>query len=446
MATLKEKITALPTTPGVYLYTDAAKTVIYVGKAVNLRRRVKQYFEKDSSVSLKTRQLVSHIRDICFMKTITEFDALLLEANLIQKYQPKYNSIAKDDKSPIYIRMPIKEEMPRISLVRKPKKTVAEKVFYAGPFQSTRIAGGILRSIRRFIPFCTQKTRNGKPCFYTHIGLCAPCPSEITRMENPAQKRNAMRQYRKNMFRIRRILQGNVLPIVGELEREMKEAARGQQFERAALLRNRINSMRQVLNTHFDPSLYLSDAVAIGETVEGEREDIETLVSYGYPDASAIHKIECIDISNTAGIEPVGSLVVVVDGMIDRSQYRKFKITGIAGQNDTAMIRQVVERRLRHAEWPFPDLLVIDGGKGQVQAAETAVKTMNIPIPVIGLAKRYESVIMRINGMLQVLHLSGTRPAVKLLKRIRDESHRFALTFHRAKREKAFLEDVGHIH
>jgi len=439
MVDFQKKISTLPTTPGIYIYKDSTGNVIYVGKAVNLRRRVKQYFEKKESLSPKTKQLVDMIAHISITKTVTEFDALLLEATLIQKYQPKYNMIAKDDKSPIYIQIPIYEPMPRVTLARKPLDNNNKKIFFAGPFQSTRVAKSILRSIRRCIPFCTQKIRNGKSCFYTHLGLCDPCPSAIEKYENQTDKKQERQRYRKNIFRIINILKGNILPIIKELTIEMETLSKTEQFEKAALIRDRIEHMKRLLQTHFDPELYMHDMVAIGETIEREAEDLHDILLTAYPTLPEIHKIECIDISNTAGSLPVGSLVVMIDGVIDRSQYRRFAINDSIGPNDTAMIREVVTRRLKHQEWPFPDLLLIDGGKGQVHAAQCALQQAGVSIPVVGLAKRYESLVVPIDNKPTLIHMQNDRPAIRLLIRIRDESHRFAVTYHKLKRAKGFL-------
>ena len=439
MVDFQKKISTLPTTPGIYIYKDSTGTVIYVGKAVNLRRRVKQYFEKKETLSPKTKQLVDMIAHITTTKTITEFDALLLEATLIQKYQPKYNMIAKDDKSPIYIQIPKTEPMPRVTLARKPNEHNSKKIFYAGPFQSTRVAKSILRSIRRCIPFCTQKIRNGKPCFYTHLGLCEPCPSAIEKYDNQTDKKLGIQLYRKNIFRVISILKGNILPIIKELTIEMEARSKIEQFEKAALIRDRIEHMKKLLQTHFDPELYMHDMVTIGETIEREAADLHDILLTAYPNVPEIHKIECIDISNTAGTLPVGSLVVMIDGVIDRAQYRRFTINDSIGPNDTAMIHEVVTRRLKHTEWPFPDLLLIDGGKGQVHAAQLALQQAGVFIPVVGLAKRYESLVLPIDNKRTLIHMQNDRPAIRLLIRIRDESHRFAVTYHKLKRAKGFL-------
>lgn len=439
MVDVKKKITTLPTTPGVYIYKDESTAVIYVGKAVNLKRRVHQYFESKKTLSPKTQQLVKQIAGISYIKTVTEFDALLLEANLIQKFQPKYNMIAKDDKSPIYIKIPIHDSLPRITLARKPNNLHDSHIFYAGPFQSTRVAKSILRSIRQCVPFCTQKIRNGKPCFYTHIGLCTPCPSYIEKLPTGTEKQQGIKQYKKNISRIIRILKGNIVTIINEYTNEMHKLSLLERYEEATLVRDKIENLRQLLQTHFDPSLYLHDMVAIGETIEQELRDIHSLLHNTYPNLKTIHKIECIDISNTSGSSPVGSLVVMIDGIMDRAQYRKFAIYNIHGPNDTHMIHQVMERRLKHTAWSYPDLLLIDGGKGQVKAALSALTSSNIQIPVIGLAKRYESIVIQKNNSLSLIHLASTRPALRLLERIRDESHRFAIAFHIKKRAKNFI-------
>ncbi len=423
-------IASLPHTCGVYLYKDSHGVIIYVGKAIDIQKRVKQYFVHSSQLSPKTNQLVKAITAIDHIKTISEFDAILLEAKLISTHQPKYNMIAKDDKSPMYIKIPLENSLPIISLVRKSKDNI-------GPFQSARVAKRILATVRTIIPFCSQKIHKGKPCFYTHLGLCNPCPSEIVALDE--QKQNKfMKIYRGNILMLKNLLLGKSVAIRKKLERSMVCYAKTSNFEQAAYVRNQIRNLDNILQTHFDPSIYTATSNDIGETIENELNDLKQILIQYYPNIQHLHRIECIDISETSGTNAVGSLVVLDHGIINTSLYRKFAIQHIVGQNDTEMIRQVITRRLKHPEWNYPDLLIVDGGKAQVAAAADCTSS----IPVIGLAKRFEHIIVLDSQIPKELHISVTRPGIHVIQRIRDESHRFAHIYHVLKRKKAFLPEI----
>ncbi len=460
----------LPQSPGVYIYKDKRNNVIYVGKGVNLKKRVMQYFARDDAVGEKTRQLVSQIADIVTIQTMNEFDALLLEAKLIREYLPKYNVISRDDKSPLFVHLTLEENLPRVLFVRRPKTPAKGAIF--GPFQSAFVVRDLLRSLRRIVPYCTAKQRNGKPCFYTHLGLCNPCPSVIAKLPDGDKKRELTRGYRKNIFILRDILSGKGNHILSQLQKEMKQAAGQNDFEKAAILRNQLQHLAYMLQKHYEPGLYLEGEGAEDIFAKEERELTRVLTPV-YPNLSSLHRVECVDISNLGGKQAVGSLVVLVDGKPDSSEYRKFKIRMPNTPNDVAMVAEVVGRRLKHTRWPYPDLLVIDGGKGQVGMAIRVLRERNVAIPVIGLAKRREEIIvpklrslsfprrresihavqnptmdpgLRRDDNRQssefefvAIRLPLTSPGLHLLERIRDEAHRFAITYHRLLRRKQSL-------
>lgn len=413
METPKETLTNLPHTPGVYLYRGATGSILYIGKAKDLKKRVSQYFQRDDAVGAKTKLLVSQIASIETVQTASEFDALLLEAKLIQDTAPKYNVILKDDKSPLYIVLTFSEPFPHVLTLRRSdllKKIHSDDVLF-GPFQSATMVRSILRQLRHTIPYCTQKRRTGKPCFYSHIGLCNPCPSEIG---------TDKRFYRRNIFRLKNILSGKSMIVLRDLEKDMKTAARRNRFEEAARLRNHIQNLHGMLSKKYDPMLYVSSDAAVKDIYSSELSDLGRIL--GIP---VLHRIECIDISHTGGAYATGSLVVLTDGKKDTSQYRRFRIHRKQAPNDVAMIAEVVTRRFSHPEWPRPDLLVIDGGKGQTRAA------MHAPVPVIGLSKRFEEIIIPQGEKWKIVRLNLTSPAIHVVERIRDEAHRFAITYHR---------------
>jgi len=430
-----KQITSLPHTCGVYIYKNKSGVIIYVGKAIDIQKRVKQYFINSFQLSKKTNQLVVSIASIDCIKTVSEFDAFLLESKLISAHQPKYNMIAKDDKSPVYIRIPFHDELPIITLVRKAEGNI-------GPFQSARVAKVILSNIRKIVPFCSQNIHNGKRCFYTHLGLCNPCPSEIVTLEK--SRRKALTHiYRKNIFLIKKVFEGKSIAVRLQMEKLMKTHSKNQEFEQAARLRDHIHHLDNLMQTHFDSSLYTTPSNDVEETLAKELKDLLVILSPYYPTLSKLQRIECIDISQVAGLHAVGSLVVLDCGRINTSLYRKFSIHDISHQNDLQMIQQVVKRRFKHAEWGYPDLLIVDGGKAQVSAAANILSEVEEGyIPVIGLSKRLEHIIVQDSGALKELHIPITRPGLHIILRIRDESHRFAHAYHVTKRKRAFLPGI----
>jgi excinuclease ABC subunit C len=412
METPEKTLKKLPHAPGVYLYRDRNGAILYIGKAKDLKKRI--------TTSEKTKLLISQISKIETIRTASEFDALLLEAKLIHDHAPKYNVVLKDDKSPLYILLTFSEPLPHVYTMRRsdlPKKMHKADALF-GPFQSTTMVRSILRQLRHTIGYCTQKKRTGKPCFYSHIGLCNPCPSAAG---------TDKRQYRLNIFRLKNILSGKSGAVIRDLEKDMKTAARESRFEDAARLRNNIQNLHDMLSKKHDPMLYINSRSAVEDIYADELSDLSTIL--GIP---VLRRIECIDISNTAGRQATGSLVVMIDGRPDTGQYRRFRVRRQNTPNDTAMIAEVVTRRFSHPEWPKPDLLVIDGGKGQVRAAQ------NAPVPVIGLAKRFEEIIIPTEKNFKILRIPYTSPALHVLERIRDEAHRFAISYHRLLRKKAF--------
>lgn len=450
METPQEIIRTLPTSPGVYIYKNDKGEVIYIGKAVNLSKRVKQYFQREDAVGNKTPQLVAEIASIDTIQTEHEFDALLLEAKLIKQYQPKYNIVAKDDKSPLYIIMTIGEELPRIFFGRKPKSHLlnAEQAttLYFGPFQSAKAARNLLRSLRHVVPYCTQKRRTGNPCFYTHLGLCNPCPSLISKMNDMTQKNILVKQYRKNLFHLRDILSGKAVSVIQDMEKEMHKQAEKEQFEEAASIRNQINALRSLLSKRYDPTVYIQSDTMLEELFEKEQQELVNVLKQYYPNMHSVSRIECYDISNTMGTHATASMVVMVNGRIDKKEYRKFRIKTQKTPNDFAMMSEVISRRFNHPEWEYPDLLVIDGGKGQVNAVKTALENLTITnvdanelLPIIGLAKREEEIIVPTKNGWKVIRLPFSHNGLKLLQRLRDEAHRFAITYHKLLRKKAFV-------
>lgn len=401
-----------------YLYYDDKGTVIYVGKAKNLRNRVRGYFTRDNVSGQKTQLLVSQIVSIKTIPTDSEFDALLLEATLIRKYLPKYNVVARDDKSPLYIVITFDEPLPRVLFSRKRELENHARRAVFGPFQSARVTHQLMESVRKIIPYCTQKYRDGHPCFYTHIGLCNPCPSSI-------KTKKLASVYRNNLFKISLFLSGRAQRVRTIIEKQMRDSADRMDFELAGEYKKQLDALTMLLTHRFDPTMYTDTT--------GQR--LSELA--GILHVSSLKRIECIDISTLQGKWSTGSLVVFTDGIPDTDEYRRFRIKAAGIPNDVAMMAEVINRRFSHPEWTVPNLLVVDGGKGQVTAAKHA------PVPVVGLAKRFEEIIVPDGRGFRVIRLSPSSPALQLVQHIRDEAHRFAKRYHTHLRGRYEFVTIG---
>jgi len=439
MEEIKKTLTSLSHEPGVYRYKNDEGTVIYVGKARDLSRRVKQYFTRRAGMDEKTKRLVADIRSIQTIATTSEFDALLLEAKLIREFMPKYNVISRDDKSPLYVVITLSETLPRLFLVRKGEigtySRNKQNAVY-GPFQSGFAVRGLLRQLRSIVPYCTQKQRTGKPCFYTHLGLCQPCPSAIVSFSGAEQKEKTA-LYRKNMLRLKALFDGKVRWLAEEYEKEMRRFAELQQFELASAVKQRLLLLNSLSQHRYDPQVFIEQGAA--DIYEEELAELHTYLCKFYPNLKPLTRIECFDISNLYGQQAVGSMVVLLSGRPESHEYRKFRIKTVRGISDVSMMDEVLSRRLKHREWPYPQFILIDGGKPQVAAARDVLRRSQLSIPMAGLAKREEEIVIPDGNDFVTLRLPLSGRAIKVLMRIRDEAHRFAITYHRLLRSKAFI-------
>jgi excinuclease ABC subunit C len=434
---LRNKIAALPLTSGVYLMKDTAGKIIYIGKAVSLRKRVQSYFRGRSQNAklrvprsgvppvarsgtgggIKTDVLVSNITDIAFLPTHSEAEALILEAALIKEHLPKYNIDLKDGKSYPYIQI-TNEEFPRVSVVRLNKFDQKIKGYrYFGPYVDAALIREALALIRKIFPFCSCHPLPKKPCLYYNIGLCpAPCVGAIS-----------IEDYRRNIASIALVLAGEKDSLYRNLKNEMENLSRAEEFEKAAKVRDQMQAVGALYSSSPDINYFK------------EAEQLER--AFGLPRRP--ERIECIDISHTFGEGSVGSLISFHNGKPDKSNYRRFRIRETSGIDDFKMIAEVVRRRysrLKREGLPYPDLVVIDGGKGQLAAAFDELNSLEIAIPVVSLAKREEEVF--IPGKRSAVQLSRDSLALKLLQRVRDEAHRFAVSYHRLLRgKKVFSTD-----
>ena len=404
-----------PDQPGVYLFKDKTGRVIYVGKAKSLKDRISSYFQKPIE-SPKTAALISEYKKIDFIITPTELEALLLERQLITKYNPRFNIMWKDDKQYPYLKLTLNEEWPRLIMVRKKDDDGAK---YFGPFESRSVKDTI-RLIKKLFPirWCKESPLKFRqqPCLQYHLKHCpGPCVGGIKREE-----------YQNYLNAIIKVLDGDLSSAIKYLNDEMVNAAKGQNFEQAARLRNRINNLSRILQKK-------PDWIPKRKEKEGDTSLWELKNELGLDKMP--RRIEAFDVSNIQAEALVASMVTFFDGEPKKSDYRKFKIRGFLLANDVGAMNQAVFRRYAGSlknKMDTPDLVLIDGGIAQVRSAKKALTEAKIKVPVIGLAKKLEAIYFPEKNIPLKLPLSS--PALKLLIRVRDEAHRFAITYHRASR------------
>lgn len=562
MFVIEEELKKLPAKPGVYLMHDEKDEIIYVGKAISLKNRVRQYFQSSRNKGVKIEQMVTHIRRFEYIVTDSELEALVLECNLIKEHRPKYNTMLMDDKTYPFIKVTVQEPFPRIMMVRKQAK---DKAKYFGPFTSSQAVKDIidmvrklyhLRSCSRNLPRDIGKER---PCLYYHIKQCdAPCQGYIS-----------SEQYRESIEEVVRFLSGHYDGILKELEDKMLEASENMEFEKAIEFRDLIGSVKKISEKQ-----KITDAGKLGEdrdVLALSREESDAVVQVFFirggkligrdhfyvktdPDESraeilasfikqfyagtpyiprelllpyeleeealltewltkrrghkvtftvpkkgekerlcelarknaamvlakdkerliretgrtigalrelekiigisGVRRMEAFDISNTNGFASVGSMVVYEDGKPKRSDYRKFRIKGVEGADDYASMREVLTRRFQHglkekeegkefgSFTVFPDLILMDGGKGQVHIAEEVLLELGIQIPVCGMVKDDRH---RTRGLYyhdEELPIQADSEAFKLITRVQDEAHRFAIEFHRKLRGQSQIHSI----
>jgi excinuclease ABC subunit C len=421
---LEIKLKNLPKKPGVYFHKSASGEIIYVGKAAVLRNRVRQYFQQSRARDPKTELLVSEIDDVTWLEVDSEIQALFLESEMIKRYMPRYNILLRDDKHYQYVRIDFKSDHPIIEIVRRPADDEAD---YFGPYVGSITMA--LKYLRRIFPFdYKQPKKSGARSsrLYSDIGLSPGVEAGMTSLSD----------YRQNLRYLSEYLLGNRNRLEAGLRRSMKLAANQKNYEHAARLRDQLQGLE---NLH-------------KQIIFGDKELFDSQNDSALSELQAIAginklplRIEGYDISHQSGTNNVASMVVFTNGVSDKGQYRKFKMR-ILGNDDFAHMHEVISRRFskkNRDKWRDPELLLIDGGKGQLHAALNALRELEVSIPAIGLAKRYETIILahgnQATSQLEFdeIQLDKNRShALKLLIRIRDESHRFAVSYHTSLKRK----------
>lgn len=425
---LIEKYKKFPLTPGVYLFTNKSE-VLYVGKATKLRQRVSQYFNLSSSTGrdIRMQEMISLAKDIKFYETDSVLEALILEANLIKKYWPKYNVKDKDDRSFIYIVISKKDDFPKPQIIRGHElskfqiQSASRRTSFHlfGPYQSLTIVNNALKIIRRIFPYSTCQSLNTnvskksslppfkkgvwgiirKPCFNYQIGLCpGACIGAISKQD-----------YKKNIKNIVLLLSGKRKLLLKKLQKENPEKARALQHIQ-------------------DVSLIQRDS------------DIENYkLIRQLADENSTQRIEGYDISHLSGKETYGSMVVFTNNQPDKNEYRLFKIKHAPANDDLHALEEMITRRFNHPEWQRPDLIMIDGGTPQISHIQKTLDNLNINIPIVGISK-YSGDELVFPLKAGKLERENSKNIKEILLRVRDEAHRFALKNSRKNRKSTFIK------
>jgi len=409
MNKLTAKLKLLPDTPGIYLYFNKKKELIYVGKATNLRSRVKSYFAGQKTPR-PIEEMIHEVADLKIITTDSVLEAIILEAAYIKQHKPIYNVLGKDDKSWNYLII-TNEQYPRLismrkheldQIVTKEKQNIYAEIFGPFPGLNTR---DTIKILRRLFGFCSCKPQD-KSCLYYQMGLCYG----IYKQEiSPAEYR------RRVIMPLRFFLRGNKKEVIKRFEKEMSIAAKNEAFELAATLKYKIHSLQKI-----------QDIALINKSFFARPKDT----------TDQHIRVEGYDISNLGTTNKVGSMVVSINGDIEKSQYRKFKIKDVVGQSDVDCLAEMLERRFKHTEWKYPDAVMVDGGLPQVNRAKKVIKSFGLTIPVVGIAKgakrdKNEFVLGTTNKAF-ILFVNQHKDELIVL---RDEAHRFAITFQRSTRK-----------
>ncbi|MBP9667493.1 excinuclease ABC subunit UvrC [Candidatus Saccharibacteria bacterium] len=425
---LTKKLTTLPYSPGVYFHKAKNGEVIYVGKAAVLKNRVRQYFQHSKTRDAKTHALVQEIYDTDWIETDSEIDALFLESEMIKRYMPRYNILLRDDKSQLFVRIDMRSMWPHVSFTRNPADDGAE---YIGPFYNGFAVKKALRYLRKVLPYFTKPDGKQTSKLDEDLGL------------SPRREAGA-EVYKQNLRTLISYIKGNRVAIAKELEAAMKHAAQNQDFETATVYRNKLQAMKELQRR-----VMFGDSEHLDISKDMALNDLAVLLKLTHPPK----RIDGFDISHMSGSNVVASMVVFSNGIADKAKYRKFKMR-VQRNDDFANMNEAISRRFSPknvSQWGLPELVLIDGGKGQLDAALQARDALGITVPFIGLAKKQEQIMIdaqrsyvtiqrdelhRLDGFLETtqhfitINLPTYSHVVKLLQRVRDESHRFAVGYH----------------
>lgn len=410
---VKETVNNLPHTPGVYIMKNASGEVLYVGKANDLKKRVSSYFQRSKKHPERIESLVSRVTEIDFLPVSTSAEALIYENGLIKQLSPKYNVALRDDKSYPLLKLTVNEKFPRLILTREKKD---DGSIYYGPYTSAKLLKEALKILQKLFPLRTCNKMPKRECLYFSIRECmGPCIGKIDE-----------ERYNNMVTQLRLFLEGRRAELIKFLAGKMKELSKEERFEEAMEYRDRM----EALSTVREDRVYYKPIEELEELrrILGIKERPE--------------RIEAFDVSNIMGEEACGSLVYFYKGKPDKNGYRRFRIKTVKGMDDYSMMREIVRRRYTRSldeKKPLPDLIVIDGGKGHLGVALDELRKLSLGnIPAIGIAKQFEHIY--VEDRKEPIVLPKESKALHLLERIRDEAHRFAISYHKKLMSKRMLK------
>jgi excinuclease ABC subunit C len=419
----KKAFSKIPELPGVYIF--AGKNVVYIGKAVNLKSRLGSYLT--TRIGPKTKTMIEKARLVSILMVESELEALLLEAELIRKLQPPYNTVSKDDKHPLYIKI-TKETYPRVITARKADKKDSKAFF--GPFPSSSNVRGVLRLLRGIIPFSDHKLGK-RSCLYSQIGLCRPCPSVIERVKDSKEKERLKKVYRRNIRMLMNILSRRSDRVLKSLKKTMDGYARNEKYEEARNVRDKLKKLEYILQPITPADFFLENPNLLEDIHQKELLGLRRLLENYISLPNRLRRIECYDVAHLAGTYPTASMVTFIDASPEKSLYRHFRIKQKRGLDDVSSLKEVALRRSKAIDgWGRPDLIVVDGGKAQAKIFyETFSKKR---IPIVSLAKRQETAIIpkKEGRTMSFIELRPKGSTLLFLQRLRNEAHRFARRYH----------------
>ncbi len=366
---------------------------------------------------------MKNISTVEYISVNSEIEALLLESRLIKKFKPFYNFLSKDDKSPFYIHI-TDELFPKPLINHNPQNS------FSGPFINSLTPQRILKSFRPVTPYCGSTRPVKKPCFYSHIGLCRPCPGS-------GESEEIIHTYRENIFRLKKLLKGNFFGVTSGLKKDMVSATKKQDFENAAKIRDQLTALSYILKSPVRPEEYLINPNLIDDRNREAVTELQTILEPYFPALGNLSRIEAYDVSHLSGTFATAAMVVAENGYLKPDEYRHFNIKYSQSDSDTAMMSEVIIRRFNRIDWHKPDLLLLDGGIPQLSSI-TSLTSVQIP-PVISLSKKIESINIPTKAGFKEIQLPKDNPALKLLMNLRDEAHRFCRRLHHHGRAKIIL-------
>ncbi len=422
---LKERVKSVPVTPGVYLFKNAAGANIYIGKAASLKARLTSYLKTEDS---RIQKMIATATSLDFISTDSEIEALILESQLIKQKQPQFNIMLRDDKQYFYVAF-TNDEFPRIYLTHQTSGRIKTRTMdikeFIGPFTDGNALKATLRLLRGIFPYCTCTQKHHNYCLNYHIGKCVGlcCLKDADTKDGFKETK---KNYQTNIKAIRDILNGKRVNLVKQFTKDMDAEARRGNLEQAILMRSRIEKLQRIFEN--------AQIIKSSEILKEHRTVLAGLLRNQKP----IIRIEGYDISNIQGKHATGSMVTFINGTPNKNFYRKFNII-TSREGDVAKLQEILDRRLNHDEWPFPDLIVVDGGKAQVNALNTVLAERNVTIPVVGLVKddRHMGTAVFLPGRKQALPLTKLSDRDRhLLLSVDAEAHRFAISHYRHRHRK----------